>query len=110
MIILDELTAGKSQPQVAVFKILIAINDDEVKNIKWNFKEKVVDCELRLKSTLEHLIDSMFGVDKDIAKIIFSRLEISNIRTVKKCKIIMDYFLGLSENLDDTNKNKLKIS
>ncbi|MCD9465602.1 hypothetical protein [Photobacterium iliopiscarium] len=94
----------------ASFKILIAINDDEVKNIKWNFKEKVVDCELRLKSTLEHLIDSMFGVDKDIAKIIFSRLEISNIRTVKKCKIIMDYFLGLSENLDDTNKNKLKVS
>ena len=92
------------------FKILIAINDDEVKKVEWDFKEKVIDCELRLKSTLEHLIVGIYEEDSDLANRVFDALKVENIRTVKKSKLTMDYFVSRMNGLDDSNLVRLKLS
>lgn len=92
------------------FNCIIAFNDTVLEQNDWNFKEKVVDRELRLKSTLDSAITDVFGADHTLAKIVFNRMNIDNIRIVKKSANVMNYFLPKAEGLEDADLRKLKTS
>lgn len=93
------------------FKFILAINDEQLKNKAiWEVKEKVVDKEIRLKSTSDYLIKDIFKDDYKLANDIFTTFNVTNLRTIIKSKKVMDYFLSMVENLDSENINQLKTS
>ncbi|WP_161987221.1 hypothetical protein [Vibrio panuliri] len=48
------------------FKMVIALNDKQLKDKKiWELKEKITDREVRIKDTLDNIIDKIFQEDKE---------------------------------------------
>lgn len=89
--------------------IIIAVNDGELKEID-DLKEKVVDKEIRLENTHHQIIKNIYGDDERIASEVFNRLEVRNLRVIKKAKLMMDKLLDESEGLNDYNITLLKYS
>ncbi|GAB2648961.1 P-loop NTPase fold protein [Vibrio panuliri] len=93
------------------FKMVIALNDKQLKDKKiWELKEKITDREVRIKDTLDNIIDKIFQEDKELATTVFSQLKVVNLRVIIKASHVMNVFVDKAEGLTNENLQRLKVS
>ncbi|WP_318519356.1 hypothetical protein [Photobacterium leiognathi] len=99
----------------SLYKVVLALNEDKLSDsdseaVFSRMREKVVDKEIKVFNAVDSFISEKYPEESGFLIDFFSRVEVGNLRVIRKAVDVMSFFCGHISLLNDDNMKRLKLS